>query len=164
MKPDLEEKLFAKYPAIFEGRTLGPKESLMCFGLAVGDGWYNIIDALCESLYRPVRIAEAEYRHMRWRELNVGKGDLVTAVDVERARLAALAAQGEVPRAVQVKEKFGSLHFYLTRTPTSEQQVAVEFAEAMSRCTCEICGSPGEILRDRWHKALCEKHSAQRKI
>lgn len=164
MKPDLEKKLFSKYPAIFDGRTLGPKQSLMRFGLAVGDGWYNIIDVLCESLYRPVRIGEAEYRHMRWRELNVGKGDLVTAVDVERARLAAFTAQEEVPRAVQVKEKFGSLNFYLTRTPTSEQQVALEFAEAMSRCTCEICGSPGEILRDRWHKALCEKHVAERKI
>lgn len=161
MNRDLEKSLFEKYPEIFEGRALGPKKSLMCFGLAVGDGWYNIIDVLCEYLYRPARLAQAQYRHMRWCELNPGKGDPVTAVDVERARLAILAALAEVPRATQVKEKFGSLHFYLARTPTLEEWAALEFAESMSRRTCEICGAPGEIKRERWHKAVCVLHDVE---
>ena len=167
MNQDLQKSLFEKYPLIFEGRTLGHKESLMSFGLAVGDGWFNIIDVLCESLYRPAKLAEAEYKFMRWRELNpdkAGKGDPVTAAAIERALVDAVTAQDEIPRAVQVKEKFGSLQFYLSRTPTAEQWIAIEFAQAMSQRTCEICGSPGEILRDRWHKALCEKHAAERKI
>lgn len=84
-----------------------------------------------------------------------------SAVDVERARLAILAALAEVPRATQVKEKFGSLHFYLARTPTLEEWAALEFAESMSRRTCEICGAPGEIKRERWQKAVCVVHDVE---
>lgn len=51
MKTKLENKIFKKYPKLFpKGRNVKPTESLMCFGLEVGDGWYDLIDNLCNTI------------------------------------------------------------------------------------------------------------------
>lgn len=50
MKTELQNKLFEKYPKIFAQKDLGPKETLMCFGISCGDGWYWLIDNLCSHL------------------------------------------------------------------------------------------------------------------
>jgi len=50
MKKELQDKLFAKYPAIFAQRHLPPQQTCMCFGIECGDGWYGIIDFLCHRL------------------------------------------------------------------------------------------------------------------
>ncbi len=50
MKKELQNKLFEKYPKIFAQKDLGPKETLMCFGICCGDGWYWLIDELCSHL------------------------------------------------------------------------------------------------------------------
>ena len=50
MKTELQEKIFNKYPKIFGDRTKPMTETCMCWGLEVGDGWYNLIDVLCEAL------------------------------------------------------------------------------------------------------------------
>ena len=50
MKKELQDKLFEKYPKIFVQKDLGPKESLMCFGLSCGDGWFWLLDNLCRHL------------------------------------------------------------------------------------------------------------------
>lgn len=50
MKTELEQKLFTKYPKIFEGRTLPIRQNLMSFGYECGDGWYWLIDNLCSRI------------------------------------------------------------------------------------------------------------------
>lgn len=50
MNLELENKLFNKYPKIFVGKDLPIDESLMSFGIECGDGWYWLIDNLCESI------------------------------------------------------------------------------------------------------------------
>lgn len=50
MKKELQMKLFEKYPKIFVQKDLGPKETLMCFGISCGNGWYWLIDELCNCL------------------------------------------------------------------------------------------------------------------
>lgn len=50
MNKELENKLFEKYPKIFSEKDLPLTESLMRFGFECGDGWYNLIDALCFEL------------------------------------------------------------------------------------------------------------------
>jgi hypothetical protein len=54
MKKELEKKLYDKYPDILrrEDRESDPykRGSLMGFGLACGDGWYNLMDALLRRL------------------------------------------------------------------------------------------------------------------
>lgn len=50
MKKENEEKLFAKYQEIFSDRTLPKEQSLMCYGFCCGDGWYNLIDDMCQEI------------------------------------------------------------------------------------------------------------------
>ena len=52
MNPELDAQLVAKYPKIFADRYEDPTKTAMCFGFECGDGWYNIIDALCEEIQR----------------------------------------------------------------------------------------------------------------
>lgn len=66
--------------------------------------------------------------------------------------------QGIAPeaRAVQVKEKFGGLRFYL-ETSTEEIFNEVEKFEEESFRVCESCGVPGELRRKRgWLRTLCK--------
>jgi len=50
MQQELQNKLIEKYPKIFAECGMTPQESCMAFGIAVGDGWFHLIDQLCESL------------------------------------------------------------------------------------------------------------------
>ena len=50
MKPELDKALCEKYPKIFVNRHADMSTTAMCWGLEVGDGWYNLIDTLCEAL------------------------------------------------------------------------------------------------------------------
>ena len=52
MKPELDAALCAKYPEIFAGRNGSLTTMAMCWGFEVGDGWYLLIDVLCEELQR----------------------------------------------------------------------------------------------------------------
>jgi hypothetical protein len=55
--------------------------------------------------------------------------------------------------AVQVKEKYGTLHFYLS-TYTEEIDDLIQTAEALSSITCECCG---KMKDKRWLEVRCGK-------
>lgn len=50
MRRKLTSELYLRFPDIFRGRNKPLTESLMVFGLECGDGWFNLIYALCEEL------------------------------------------------------------------------------------------------------------------
>jgi len=50
MTPEFEERLASRWPEIFGGRKRPITQSLMAFGCEHGDGWYSLLDALCETL------------------------------------------------------------------------------------------------------------------
>jgi hypothetical protein len=50
MRDELEKQLIEKYPTIFQNVGLPPTESCMSWGMECGDGWYGVIDRLCNSL------------------------------------------------------------------------------------------------------------------
>jgi hypothetical protein len=58
--------------------------------------------------------------------------------------------------AGQVKEKFGTLRFYLDGDETDEMRKAVKRAEKRSAVTCEQCGEPGKSRSSGWIKTLCD--------
>jgi hypothetical protein len=82
MKNELDMALCAKYPKIFGDRNKPMSETAMCWGFCCGEGWYNIIDQLCDNIQN----------HIDW-QAKQGK-DIPQVV------------------AMQVKEKFGTLRFY----------------------------------------------------
>jgi hypothetical protein len=63
--------------------------------------------------------------------------------------------------AVQVKEKFGTLRFYMN-TETEEMSRAIREAEGRSASTCEVCGQTGTLRGGGWLKTLCDSHEAER--
>ncbi len=59
--------------------------------------------------------------------------------------------------AIQVKEKFGTLRFYVGNA-SNEIHDAIEEAERKSSIVCERCGGEGKTRNDRgWLRTLCEK-------
>lgn len=80
------------------------------------------------------------------------------------------ALDGIPVKAVQVKEKFGTLRCY---TSTGESDLpehthafidaAVAEAERASGVTCEDCGAPGERVAGGWIRTLCPVCSEQQR-
>jgi len=68
--------------------------------------------------------------------------------------------------AVQVKEKFGSLRFYVDGVPWAQDSAiysAIAEAEEKSGRICETCGAPG-LRRTRgryWIRTLCPEHEGE---
>lgn len=50
MNKKLQNKLYRKYPKIFRQKDLPMKETAMCWGFQCGNGWYWLIDNLCDSI------------------------------------------------------------------------------------------------------------------
>lgn len=64
-------------------------------------------------------------------------------------------------RALQVKEKFGGLRFYIGMGFRSEENAlrveeAIQEAEEESLRTCEECGREGKVRGGGWLTCLCE--------
>jgi hypothetical protein len=163
MRKDLDEALCAKYPLIFKNRNGSPQETLMCFGFEVGDGWFNIIDTLCGILTSEYRGAQSRYEFVKDRvgEKMYGNasGDVITQEKIDYLKEDMDNEAARVPVAVQVKEKFGGLRFYV-QAATDKHYNYISFAESMSYVTCEKCGSPGKRYTDGWHTTLCDIHAA----
>lgn len=67
-------------------------------------------------------------------------------------------AQGDF-RIVQIKQKFGRLQIYLSKTATPEMRAAIDEAEEESRTTCEVCSAPGQLVdRNGWTSVKCADH------
>ena len=50
MNKELDALLCERYPLIFVERHRSIKESCMAWGFSCGDGWFTLIDTLCERL------------------------------------------------------------------------------------------------------------------
>ena len=64
--------------------------------------------------------------------------------------------------AVQVKEKYGTLRFYMS-SETDEITDLIRNAEALSSQTCENCGSPAKMRGTRWVEVKCDKCYQEKK-
>ena len=161
MRKELDEALCAKYPLIFKDRNENMMNTAMCWGFDHGDGWYNIIDTLCGLLTSDYRGAKSRYDHLA----EVGVGGIlygtktVTQEAIDEAKVKLDEETLRVPVAVQVKEKFGGLRFYV-KAATDEHYNYISFAESMSYRTCDQCGNPGKTYTDGWHTTLCDIHAA----
>lgn len=103
-------------------------KSLMRFGFACGPGWFTILQ------------------------------ELIYAIKEEEDKLAEKDPSYERLTVVQVKEKFGGLCFYVSRSTTPEIGKLIEFTENESYHVCEWCGSRNNASRigsQGWVRTLC---------
>lgn len=63
-------------------------------------------------------------------------------------------------RCNQFKEKFGALRFY-TEGVSSEALRVIDRYEQQSTETCQDCGAPGTLVRNRrgWFRTACPDHA-----
>lgn len=59
--------------------------------------------------------------------------------------------------ADQVKEKFGTLRFYMS-SYNEEIEKIIDEAERKSAITCDECGRPGTLGGKGWLATRCEEH------
>lgn len=58
-------------------------------------------------------------------------------------------------KAVQIKEKFGTLQYYISNG-TDKMLNEIQEIIATSRFKCEICAEPGELsFKNHWYKTRC---------
>lgn len=64
-------------------------------------------------------------------------------------------------RVIQVKEKFGTLRFYMSYFLDDEMQKLVHAAEFESASTCEICGEKGSLRTGNYLTTACNEHAVE---
>lgn len=147
MKQELDEKLCAEYPKIFKDRNADMRTTAMCWGFECGDGWYNILNALCYNIQSHIDwVNETRERLLKNNPYNHPIPDEVHQV-----------------LATQVKEKYGTLRFYYDGGDETIDGM-VRMAESMSAVTCEECGKPGYQSDGGWIVTLCEEHHEEREF
>ena len=138
MKEELQDSLYNKYPRIFVQKDLPSSETCMCWGVCTGDGWYNIISALCQSIqqYLDCHNGDGEFEYRK--KFHSDSHTPVRQVET-----------------VQVKEKFGGLRFYYIGGNNCIRGM-INMAEALSCVTCEDCSNPGIQNGPGWIRTLCK--------
>lgn len=180
MREDLDAKLVAKYPKLFVNRYADMRETAMCWGFEVGDGWYNIIDSLCRVVQSEIDNSEEQYKR------TVKENTVIDSVlrgetelfEKEYGPLSQRFYAGiyedfkngtrekrepiePIPQVTveQVKEKYGTLRFYVSQY-THTIGALIHMAESMSAKTCETCGAPGKMTGRGWLSVRCREHTA----
>jgi len=165
MNEILDKQLCEKYPLLFKDRNGDMRTTAMVWGFEHGDGWFNIIDVLCWHLYCKYDDAVSRHKYLVFRLGKPSWGTnitehtkLVTQVDIDEAKAKMEEEAAKVPTVVQVKEKLGTLRFYVNGASEAQYNY-ISFAEAMSGVTCETCGKPGKRLGRGWVYTACEEHA-----
>ena len=103
------------------------------------------------------------FKEINYLECDVGWQDIISSLantithEIERiATLDPLVVEGIY--AVQIKEKFGGLRFYMNHS-TPYIDGAISLAESMSYKTCETCGNRAGSRHNvgGWIKTCCDK-------
>jgi len=79
-----------------------------------------------------------------------------------KAKNALTTGEWSAPHAVQVKEEYGTLSFYML-SYTKGIGAAIKEAGKRSEVTCEFCGAPGELRGDKWTYTLGEEHKDKKR-
>lgn len=124
--------------------------------LGVGSGWLHIIDSLCSLLSYRIERDKAMLKYA------LETPNAIVPYSIDELEKMVATEYEKLPIITQIKEKFGTLRFYYEGDVGEEVIYYVDFAEAMSACTCEVCGAVGEKRNNGWVKVLCNIHNKER--
>lgn len=101
-----------------------------------------------------------------WRGIDIGDGWMPIVIELDQ-RLLELYPDYKI---AQVKEKFGTLRFYVEGIPYYEEGTQeltegtklIGEAEGKTMTTCENCGAPGVPRYGGWVKTLCDDCDKER--
>lgn len=177
MNARLDAYLVKKCPTLFVDRYKSMKETCMCWGFECGNGWYALLEEaarklepLCRAEYEKAASQEKPwYRYIRnaigftIRPLRLPfvfsiLYKIVNFIQPNVYNNAVYWYGGPPCRASQVKEKFGTLRFYMT-SQTLEMDTIIKEAERASSVTCEQCGKKGKLRGHGWLYTACARHT-----
>lgn len=167
MEENLRQTLIKKYNKIF------PSD----FVFETSDGWYQLIDQLCEKIQNYIdtknhrRTVALEFnmmlgdaRNNHWDRFEKWyKKDNESSRVEYRKRILELdfePVEDMINQVVaeQVKEKFGQLRFYCVGGDKYTQSL-IDQAEQDSEKICEYCGKSGKLDTSKsWIKTVCDEH------
>jgi hypothetical protein len=149
MDQELQNKLYEKYPQFFVNKDKTPMGSPMCFGIEVGNGWYQILSNVCWMIkqHEDNKRWQKEWEDKKNQEIKESMG---------------ISIEGTTPEYFpvtfdQVKEKYGGLRLYFSGGDDYVEGL-VSMAEAISYYVCDICGNKGEANKGGWISVRCEAH------
>lgn len=134
MKKELEQELFNIDPEWFDRGD--PRRSLMYFGFECDDGWYRLLE-----------------RGMTQIKQYINRYDKAWNNDEQKINDTPYPYKFEV---VQVKEKFGTLRFYVQGADNEIRRI-ISHMEWASGVVCEVCGRPGKVQGAHWLRCVCEE-------
>jgi hypothetical protein len=131
MNKELTEKLWNDFPLLYRDKNGPITQTLIPFGFECSSGWEPIIRSLSAKLEPLIQ-----------KFIDDNKDQYPEVVE-------------NYPRAIQVKEKYSTLSFYMTSS-TDEMEDLIRVAEKESGRTCEYCGKEGHITKHGWLRTLCD--------
>ncbi|NDD85120.1 hypothetical protein EBZ38_12720 [bacterium] len=141
MKQELQDRLFKKYPTLFENKDKSIQESCMAWGIECNDGWYELLSSVCWRISQHEKnIAD----RIRIRN-EAGKENDQSDLDYVPVKFD------------QIKEKFGGIRIYYTGGDDYVDGI-ISLADEMSYKICEVCGNAGKPNKGGWITVLCDEH------
>lgn len=139
MDQELENKLYEKYPDLFENKNKTPMQSCMSFGIECGNGWYELLSSVCWKIFQYERNIQDRImiRNKNGKENDQSDLDYVSV------------------KFDQIKEKFGGLRIYFSGGDDYVDGL-VSMAEEYSYKICEVCGNAGKPNKGGWISTLCD--------
>ena len=139
MKVELQNKLFNNYPKIFVNKYKSPHEFPMAFGIDFDDGWFWLLDGLCESIQSYINLNhKSQIRAMQIKE--------------KFGRLRFYHDNG-YGYAWENSEPEDTMEL----DSTEYIDGMISLAENLSGTICEICGTTKEIgISVDWIKTICQ--------
>lgn len=122
-----ETHLFTSYPLLYRDHEKKSLTNPLQFGFGCGDGWYSILDEFSAKAEKI--IAEIQATGTRRKDL---------------------------PRAVQIKEKFGELVIAMANARGTAIDDLASAARRTAAKTCMRCGAPGELRQGDYLATLCD--------
>ena len=177
MNQELDKQLVKKYPKIFKDRNADMKNTAICWGFECGDGWYLLLDKLCAMIQWEIdqqnRNLESDKKYNKmlskaqsgdfelfnkyYKDCSTDKKWLEKRKDEILKESPTIEKEVYQVVATQVKEKYGSLRFYVSGG-NERTEAFISFAEHLSYSICEICGSMNNIKHSQgWIITACQE-------
>jgi hypothetical protein len=182
MNKNLDEYLVSKYPKIFKDRKGNIQESCMPWGFELDDGWFWLLDELCdsiqshidhnskkekikntfirklESLSRKYSYGSSYHRNIFLNKFYKYRRKVFYNFSEFLSKRFEKIIIETIPQvvAIQVKEKYGTLNFYYSGGDRLIDGM-VRMVEGMSFKVCETCGSTHNVGRTSgWIYTICK--------
>jgi len=176
MRDQFDDFLTSAYPELID-----PDSGHGSIGCFHGDGWFTLVNNLCHSITEHQRwVQERRAYTLRYNQMiaesQQGNFELAKELfpycnteerlmervnEVLEEGLKDIPAEVKPVHIMQIKEKFGTLHFYYEGGDEYIKGL-VSMAESISGSTCEECGSPGRRRGGGWIKTLCDHHAREK--